>query len=132
MGQQPIRRALSLDLFGGFAESQCLRLGEYVGEKYVVVPADRVESLGERDEVARDQPRALMDELIKGVLAVRPRLAPVDWRRLVVDVGPVDGDGFAVALHRQLLQICRKALKVLLVRENRDGRRAKEVVVPQA
>ena len=38
----------------------------------------------------------------------------------------------AVALHRQLLQIGREALQVLLVGQHRDRLRAEEVVVPDA
>ena len=39
---------------------------------------ERVERLREADEVARDQPRALVDQLVEGVLAVGARLAPED------------------------------------------------------
>ena len=38
----------------------------------------------------------------------------------------------AVALHRQLLQVGREALQVLLVGQHRDRLRAEEVVVPDA
>ena len=38
----------------------------------------------------------------------------------------------AVALHRQLLEVGREALQVLLVGQDRDGLRAEEVVVPDA
>jgi hypothetical protein len=38
---------------------------------------------------------------------------------------------FAVALHRQLLQLGREALQVLFVGQDGDGRSAKEVVVPE-
>ena len=70
---------------GGLAEGQRLRLGEDVGEQHVVMLAERVEGLGEGDEVARDEPRPLMDQLIEGVLAVGARLAPVDRPGVVVD-----------------------------------------------
>ena len=39
---------------------------------------------------------------------------------------------FAVALHRQLLEIGRESLQVLLVRQDRDGLGAEEVVVPDS
>ena len=71
-----------------------------------------------------------MDQLIEGVLAVGSRLAPVDGPGLVVDLGPVERDVLAVALHRQLLQIGREALQVLLVGQDRHGLRAEEIVVP--
>ena len=37
---------------------------------------------------------------------------------------------FAVALHRELLQVGREAFEILFVRQHRDGLRAEEVVVP--
>ena len=78
MRDEPVGRALGLDLLGGLAEGQRLGLGEDVGHQDVVVPAERVERLAEADEVAGDEPRALVDELVEGVLAVGAGLAPVD------------------------------------------------------
>ena len=43
-----------------------------------VAVLERVGGVGETDEVGRDQPRALVDELVERVLAVRARLAPED------------------------------------------------------
>ena len=70
---------------GGLAERERLGLREHVGHQQVVVLADRVERVREADEVARDQARALVDQLVEGVLPVGARLAPVDRPRLVVD-----------------------------------------------
>src|SRR6266851_2384902 len=50
-------------------------LREHVRQQHVVLLAQRVQRLAERDEVARDQPGSLMDQLIKGVLAVGAGLA---------------------------------------------------------
>ena len=83
VGHEPIRRAFGLDLLGRLAESQRLGLGEDVGQEYVVVPAQGVERLAEGDEVTRNEPGSLMDQLVEGVLAVGPRLAPVDGAGLV-------------------------------------------------
>ena len=74
------------------------------------MPAQRIERLRERDEVARDEPRALMDQLIERVLAVGSRLAPIDGAGLIIDPLPIQGDMLAVALHRQLLQIGRESV----------------------
>ena len=71
-----------------------------------------------------------MDQLIERVLAVGPRLAPVDGAGIVIDRRPFERDMFAVALHRQLLQICRKPLQVLLIWQNCHRLCAEEVVVP--
>ena len=86
----------------------------------------------EADEVAGDQRRPLVDQLVEAVLPVRAGLAPVDRAGLVVDSGPVERDALAVRLHRQLLQVGREALQVLVVRQHGDGLRAEEVAVPDA
>ena len=75
---EPVGRALGLDLVGGLAEGERLGLREDVGQQHVVMVAERVESLGEADEIAGDEARALVDELVEGVLAVGAGLAPED------------------------------------------------------
>ena len=69
---------------GGLAERQRLGLREDVGQQHVVMPSERIERLVEPDEVARDEPRALMNQLIERMLTVGSRLAPVDRPSLVV------------------------------------------------
>ena len=115
MRDEVVFRALGLDLLGGLAEGQGFGLGEDVGEEDVVVTAQRRERVRERDEVARDQARALVDQLVERVLAVGAGFAPVDRAGLVVDVLTGERDVLAVALHRELLEVRRKALEVLLV-----------------
>ena len=83
VGHEPIRRALGLHLLGRLAEGQRFGLGEDVGQEHVVVPAQGVERLDEGDEVTGNEPGSLMDQLVEGVLAVGPRLAPVDGAGLV-------------------------------------------------
>ena len=75
---QPVGRSLGLDRFGRLAEGQGLGLGEHVGHQQVVMVAQRIEATGKPDQVAGDQPRPLVDELVERMLAVGPRLAPVD------------------------------------------------------
>ena len=129
---QPVRRALGLDLLGGLAEGQRLGLGEDVGQQHVVVPPSGLSVWPKAMKSHGNQPRALVDQLVEGVLAVGARLAPVDRAGVVVDRLAVERDVLAVALHGQLLQIGRKALQVLLVGQHGDGLRAEEVVVPDA
>src|SRR5215470_7184296 len=66
------------------------------------------------------------------MLTVGPRLAPIDRTSLGLDRRPIDRYVLAVALHRQLLEIGREALQVLIVGQHRGGLRAEEVVVPDA
>ena len=65
MRHKPIRRAFGLDLFGGFAKRQSLGLGKNIRQQNIVVPAQRSERVAKRDEIARDQPCALMNQLIE-------------------------------------------------------------------
>ena len=80
---KPIGRAFGLDLFGRFSEGERLGLREDVRQQQIVMPPERVERLSECDEIARNEPRALMDQLIEGVLAIGSGLAPVDRAGLV-------------------------------------------------
>ena len=130
MRHEPVRRAFRLDLFGGLAESQRLGLREHIGHQQVVMPAKRIQGLGKGDEIAGDEPRPLMDQLIEGMLAVGARLAPVDRAGVVVDACAVERDVLAVALHGELLQVGGKALEILLVGQHGDGLGAEEIVVP--
>jgi hypothetical protein len=71
-----------------------------------------------------------MDQLIEGVLAICPRLSPVDGAGIVRDRCAIQRHVLAVALHRQLLEICGEPLEVLLVRQDSNGLSTEEVVVP--
>ena len=67
--------------------------------------AELVAAVDEPDEVTRDELRALMDQLVEGVLPVRARLPPHDRPRLHAYRPAVEVDRLAVALHVELLQI---------------------------
>src|SRR5215475_1766171 len=95
-----------------------------------MMSAERIEGLAEADEITRDELGPLMYQLVERVLAVRPRLAPDDRPRLIVDGRAIQRHVLAVALHGQLLQIGRKALEILLVGEDADCLRPEEVVIP--
>src|SRR5918992_5874561 len=129
MRHEPIRRALSFDLFGRLTEGQRFALSEDVRQQHIVMPAKRVERLVESDEVAWNESRSLMNQLVERVLAVCAGLAPVDRPGVVGDVVAINGDVFAIALHSQLLQIGWKSLQVLLVGQDRNRLGAEEVVV---
>src|SRR5207249_2492783 len=131
VGYEPIRRALGLDLLGRLPERQRLSLGEDVRQEHVVMSAELVERLTKRDEVTGDEPGALVDQLVERMLPVGSRLTPVDGASRVGDLGTIERDVLAVALHRQLLQIGRKSLQVLLVRQHGNRLGAEEVVVPK-
>ena len=97
-----------------------------------MVAAERVVALRRRQEVARHQVGALVDELVEGVLAVGARLAPDHRPGAVVDRTPGLVDALAVALHVALLQVVGEVTQVLVI--GQDGVRpgAEEVAVPDA
>src|SRR5262245_13657 len=66
------------------------------------------------------------------MLAVSPWLAPVDRPGLVVHGDAVSAHMLTVALHRQLLEIRREALEILLIRQHGDSLGAEEIVVPDS
>jgi hypothetical protein len=127
---EPVRVALRLHLLGRLPERERLRLREQVRHEQVVVPPEVVEGLEEADEVARHEPRALVEELVERVLAVRPGLAPVHGSRFPRHAARAQGDGLPVRLHRELLQVRRQPLEVLAVGHHADGLRPEEVPVP--
>src|SRR5215831_6607097 len=129
---EPIRCALILYLLGRLSESQRLSLCEDIRQQHIVMLTKRVERLAERDEVARYDPGSLMDQLIEGVLAVGSRLTPIDSAGIARHLIAIQSDVLAIALHRQLLEICRESLQVLLVRQDSNCLCAKKVVVPNA
>src|SRR4029077_21221256 len=132
MRHEPVGCPLGLDLISGLAERQRLRLGEYVGEQHVVMPAQGIKGLSKRDEIAGNEPRSLMDQLIERMLAIGPRLTPINRPGVVIDPHAIEREVLAVALHGELLEIRREALQILLVGQHGDGLSAEEVVVPDA
>src|SRR5262249_13158104 len=132
VGHEPIRCTFGFDLFLCLAEGQRLSLREHVSQKNVMVTAERIQCLIKRYEVARNQSRSLMDQLVKRMLTVRSRFTPVNRAGIAGDFASIKCDVFAVALHRQLLEISRESLQVLLVRKDRYCRGTKEVVVPDS
>src|SRR5205823_14640321 len=68
----------ALPIFGSLAEGQRLGLREHVRHQHVVVATNRIQRFRERDEIAWNEPRALVDQLIERMLAVGAGLAPVD------------------------------------------------------
>ena len=96
----------------------------------LVAVLERVRRVGERDEVGRDQLRALMDELVERVLAVGAGLAPEDLTGLGGDGRAVPTHGLAVGLHGELLQVRREAVQVLVVRQHGVRGDLEEVAVP--
>src|ERR1700691_4051717 len=88
--------------------------------------------LAESDQVARNQLRALMNELIKRVLPVSSGFTPDDRPSLVAHGLAVEVYVLAVAFHLQLLQVSRKAFEIVRVGHDVDGLRAEKIVVPDS
>src|SRR5206468_9153347 len=100
----------------GLALHQGLGLSKEIGEQDGVMMPDRVVGFDGSDKVARDQLRALMDELIEGVLSVRARFTPEDGAGRDVYRLAVTVDVLAVTLHVTLLKVCGEPVHVLIIR----------------
>ena len=81
---KPVRRALGFDFIGRLAKSQRLGLGKDIRQEDIMMASQRRERVGKRQKVARDKPRALMDQLIKGMLAIGAGFAPIDRAGLII------------------------------------------------
>ena len=97
----------------------------------MVLP-ERVMADGRGNEIAGDQVRALVDQLVKSMLPVRARLTPNDGTRGVGHRLPVAVHGFAVAFHVALLEIGCKAVHVLVIGKDGFGGGAPKLCVPDA
>ena len=75
---------------------------------------------------------ALVDELVKGMLAVRARLSPYDRPGLIRGLPAFSVNTFAIALHISLLEVRREPVHVLVIRQDRMGLCSKEIVIPNA
>src|SRR6516164_5017697 len=71
---QPVRSAFRRDLLASLAKCQRFGLRVYVGDEHVVMSAERMERLRKSDEIARDKPGPLVNELVEGMLPVGSRL----------------------------------------------------------
>lgn len=123
--------AFGFDFGEGFSEGEGLGLREDIRHEEVVMAAERVERLGEGDEVAGDEAGALVDELVEAVLTVGAGLAPVDRTRFGIHMGAIEFHMLAIALHGELLEVGGEAFQVLVVGQDGDGLCAVEVVIPQ-
>ncbi len=108
-------------LVAGLPERHRLGLREQVGHQQVLVVADLGGGVDEADEVRGDDVRALVEQLVVGVLAVRARGAPLDRAGVVGHPRPVEPDRLAVRLHVQLLEVGGEARELLAVRQHRVG-----------
>src|SRR5690606_21194628 len=89
-------------------------------------------ALGRDDELARDYGRALVQQLIEGVLAVGARLAPDQRSGVAGDRLARERDALAVRFHVELLQISRQAGEALIVGQDGASREAENVPIPDA
>src|SRR4051794_34579902 len=127
---QPVRRPLGFDFLRGLTEGERFGLSKDVRHEDVMMTSYRIQRPAESDEVTRDEPSALMYQLVEGVLAVGARLTPVNRTGCVCDFCSIDRDTLAVTFHCQLLQICRETFEVLVVGQHGDGGSIKEIAVP--
>src|SRR5206468_1092136 len=75
----------------------------------------------DHDEIHRDLLSALVQQLVKGVLARRAGRAPDDRRRGVVGLVPVAVHALAVRFHLELLKVGRQIAQILAVGDHGAG-----------
>ena len=122
-----------------FAKRQGFRLGKKVGQENGMVIDGTIQGGGNvivrltgGQKIAGNQFRALVDQLVKGVLTVRTRFTPQDGARLERDGIAIQIDGFPVRFHITLLKVRSETVHVLIVGENSEGFGTKKVIVPNA
>lgn len=74
----------------------------------------------------------LVDELVKSMLAIGPRLPPHNGACLVVHTGARFGDVFPIGLHVALLEVRSKAVQVLVIGQHGMRLTPKAVDVPDS
>ncbi len=85
-----------------------------------------------RDEITRDHLCSLMNELVKSMLSVRSWFTPDNRPGLIIYCVAVTINRFSIALHIALLEIGGKAIKVLIIGENRLRCRSIKIVIPNS
>ena len=100
------------DLLGRSPEGQRLGLGDEVGHQLVVAVAVLAQGGEHADQVERDEPGPLVEQLVEGVLAVRAGLAPHDRSGVDRHRSAVSGHALAVRLHLELLEVGRELAEV--------------------
>lgn len=129
-----VLRSLCLDLLRGLANHQSLCLSKEVGSEHptyvsddqftpgpdlllVLVVLHRVVALSSQNEISWDKLGSLVKQLVERVLSVRSRLAKQDRSGGVLDIVAIAGDGLAVRLHGELLEVGREPVQILVETE---------------
>lgn len=87
----------------------------------VLVVLHGVVALSSQDEIGRDELRALMEQLVEGVLSVCGGLAEQDWAGRVLYIIAAASDRLAVRLHGKLLKVGREPVQVLIKAKYRQS-----------
>ncbi len=129
----PLGSHLGLGFFQGTALHQRLRLRQAIGHQQLVLMAQiRLVAVGGDHEFGRDDARALVDQLVKGMLAIGAGLAPDDRAGLALDRRAVQRHALAVRFHVELLQIGRKTRQALVIGQDGAGGVAQNIAMVEA
>jgi hypothetical protein len=146
---------LLFSFFGTFALHQSLSLSQEIGHQQLVMKTsgNRMQSsemiarfltryslkiasviemdvLGRSDKISRNQFGALVNELIKGVLAVCSRFSPDDRSGGIFHTASTSGHIFSVGFHVSLLEISRESVHILIVGQECVRLSTEEISVP--
>src|SRR5690606_33359762 len=90
----------------------------------------RVMTLSWGYKITRNQFSSLVNKLIKSMLSVCSWLSPDNWPCLIINTLAITINVLTIAFHISLLEICREAMHVLVIRQNSLSFRIKEIIIP--
>ena len=67
------------------------------------------------NKITRDDKFALMQQLMKRMLSIGASLAKQNWTGNIVNFLAITGYRFAIALHVELLQVCRQTSEAMVI-----------------
>ena len=113
-----------------FTLHQGLGLGQEVGHQFPVMITDRVQALRKADEITGNHGVPLVQELEERMLPVGAGLTPYHRPSTVLDPIAVPVSHLTTAFHVDLLKMRRKAMKVLVIRQECVRGRAEKIPIP--
>ena len=130
--RRTLRRHFGADGRLGLADHERFRLREGVGRQSAMGLGTVMIGIGGKNEIHWDNPRTLMHQLDETMLRVGARLA--EQHRAGVPLGRHAGQGhaLAVALHFDLLKMCRQTPEAIVIGQHALRGAAQRIGVPDA
>jgi len=101
-------RPFGSNLLGGLSKGQRFGLSEQIRHKQIMLGSQGVQRVAKADEIAGDEARALVQQLVERMLTVGALLAPYDGRGGFCHGQTLESHMLAIAFHGELLQVAGK------------------------